>query len=536
MKKYRYCKYISTLLLIFSSSLFGEITKFSHENIKNTTPKPISAADIQELRSASSHQQKAIGNIIGALKEIKKAIINAPFDQNNEQLKKDEENPFKDKQQYKSPKLDPNENPELNLKKIIKRQKELIKELKESGNGNGTGKSDKKSNSDKKTDENLGKKARRDNGKSNKEKRKENSTEISESGRKEEIQKKHDSKYFIRKQRKISEAVFKFKTQSTLSDEVKKELEKALKNSQKTDKALVSNENNIAQSYAEKSVLKMYSALRKLITGSNKQTQKELDSAQKKINDTLRKHSEKKQQENTASDIQKLVNRLNRNAGKENKSGSFKNAQKLAELAEKLHNKNGKIEKTSDRKKIEQLLKKISSEIRKARLENQKSAKKLSEIMKKLRQNRKELEFFKKHPDKTTPQQLNSLLKETEMLMQDAISIMKKMKPDYSFKKQIKQQDNNKKNHRSTQQGPGKRTLPYLIFVHKINKPEHIRLDTVINDISSLALDSQKILDKSKPSVLTLSFSPDEVPDQYKSAVSDYFKTLSESYINDSKK
>ena len=533
--------FIIFIVAFISSTAFSALKPTqppdSNKEEKSST-RPISAADIQELRTASTHQQKAIGNIIGALKELKKAIMNAPFAQDNEQLKKDEQNPFKDKQEYKSPKLDPQINPELNLKKIIKKQKELIKDLEKSENNQGTGRSDKKSTSDRKSDN--ARKNQPISGKTEKKNMKNKDAEDSESGKKPASKEKHDSKYFISKQREISEELFKLKTNSTLSNAVKKELEKALENSQKTDKALLANEKNIAQSNAEKSLLKMHSALRKIIAESNMQTQNELNTAQKKINDTLRKNSEKEQNKNSTSDIQKLVNSLNNKAGKENKSGSFRNAEKLADLAEKLHNEAKKLNNASDKEKIKKLLKKISSEIRKARLENRKPAKQLSDILKKLKQNSKELEFFKKHPDKTTQQQMNSLLKETEMLMQDAIALMKKLKPDYSFKKQIqqqtKQQNNEKRNNRSTQPGPGQRTMPYLIFVHKINKPEHLKLDTVINDIAALTIDSQKILDKSHPAVLTLSFSPDEVPDQYKSAVSDYFKNLSESYKNNKKR
>ncbi len=110
------CELLYICLLFMSSSVATE--KNNSANIKEQATS---------IEKACEEQQKSIANLVSALKEIKK-VINMS-EEKNKPKKKEAKNPFKDKQKYFPPKMDPKKNPENQMKELLEKQKEILKDM-----------------------------------------------------------------------------------------------------------------------------------------------------------------------------------------------------------------------------------------------------------------------------------------------------------------------------------------------------------------------------------------------------------------------
>lgn len=91
----------------------------------------VKALEEKDIDQGLKHQQKAIANLIQAMKNIRKLLLKSQ----PEGLQQQEENPFKDKQKFKLPELDEAENLHNRLKQLLEEQKNLNEEIKKHGQG-----------------------------------------------------------------------------------------------------------------------------------------------------------------------------------------------------------------------------------------------------------------------------------------------------------------------------------------------------------------------------------------------------------------
>ena len=460
--------------------------------------------DVENLQTAAVHQQKAIYHFIQALKNVKKVIAAKPQAQPNKTDK--EKNPFQDKQDFKRPKMPPEENPQIKLQKIIDMQTKII----------------------------------------------------------EDLDKNKDSAKNAEKQEQVANAASKLHNDSQLGENVKKALEKAVKSSYEASALMNTDSKKLAKIKTEKTLSDLKEAMRVLEKSSDDKLDKALAAARKKVNDLLR-NNEKNAPSKTINELKEMRGNLAQKAQKQHKQGTQKNAETLAAIAANLNKRISKLdskgkkqnkenkgkkgkqeskgEKGEEGKKsqspkseIEKELKEFQKDISKLQNNGKKSSQILAKAVQELKDLNKELKYLEKNPKEFSPDLKSQLMQEIEMRMQDLMMALKELKQDQGSKESSDKQNGKfgkfdkimrellkKTKHR----GEGIGFDPSIY-------PKRLRELSIL--IQEILLDAIDVLNQNKTKELIYTYNPDDIPPKYRKEVAKYFERLSNSKTDEEPK
>lgn len=505
---------------------------------------------------ACTSQQKAISDLIAAMKEARKII--------KEKQCKDaaqEEKVFKDKQKYDKSK---EQNPEEQLKALREKESEIVENL-------------KKKNCD------------------------ETSSCESASGEKESPQrektdsdsKKPDSSALAKQQKEISGKLEEISSISDLPESVKRAVAEARKSSVQTELALQTKEElksedcEVPGQAAKKTLSDLDSAIRKLIEANEQKLKNAVANARRDLQNAGDSLKENKNRE-AAENAQKALDSLKKEQCNQMNSGSSTLAEQLNEPLKK-----------ADEEKLDEDLKKLGQGNVSGKQTDQASKKiegfdktladlgragqtpyqKLLEDAKKLKESRDELEFSRKHPDSVKPENLKDAIADAKLAMKDTSSSIKelteKTKAGKDEGEQTKEKTGSKecagekgeyageagandisqeasvsgKTHGKSDE-LGKNTGSSAGSTAKITpmersgknqgsgsgkngdyseeSPYSVLIPVIVADIDKLLISAERILEKYKTGTIARTFNPDEVPMEYRDDVPEYFKKLSE--------
>ena len=466
--------------------------------------------DVKNLQTAAVHQQKAIYHFIQALKNTKKAVST----QSQPQLQKTnkEKNPFQDKQDFKRPKMPPEENPQIKLQKIIDMQNKVI----------------------------------------------------------EDLEKNKDSAKTTEKQEQVANAASKLHNDNKLEEAVKKALGKAVKSSYEASALMNTDSKKLAKIKAEKTLSDLKEAMRVLEKSSDDKLDKALAATRKKVNDLIREN-EKNAPSETIDELKKMRGDLAKEAQKQHKQGTQKNADKLASLAANLNKRINKLESKGKKQdkcekgdkgergeqgrqgkkgkgqkgkqgkngkgkgqgtggsqgRISKELKEFQNDISKLQYGGKKNSQILAKAVQELQQLNKELKYLEKNPQGMSPDLKAQLMQEIEMRMQDLMMALKELKQhsqnssgDETGKFNKFEKIMRELLEKQKRRGGGAVYDP-LIYPKKFQE-----LNLIIQEI---LLDAVDVLKETKSQNLTYTYNPDDIPPKYRKDVAKYFERLSNS-------
>ncbi|NOY75323.1 MAG: hypothetical protein GXP32_05985 [Kiritimatiellaeota bacterium] len=531
------------LTVFMICTLFSPFSRAA-EKIKNIVDAP-------QLEVTSEHQQKAIADLVSALKEVRKVVLEMDDANAAEMMKnkKREKDPFSDKQKYKAPRMPPKDNPEVKLGELQEKQEDVLKEMekkrekrreKPGAQGKGSGES---GTPDKKRKENV--KTRKKNRESAKVARKNKTLRKQNKGDNEKTRKVDSDKSMLERQKEITEKLARLAKDEKLTEQLKRSLERAEKSSRKAQQAMSSHAEKIAETEAEKTNAAIKDSLSTIKKQSGVNTQNALKKVAEKTNTAMKKVKNSppgRAKKEIDEKLSESIKELDRQARQEHKSGSQKNAEKLAELAERISEAKNKIR--SDDAKAKKLVKlmKIKKKIDEMRAASQKSIEQFRKNVDNLGKLKKELNFAVKKNASVSPRDKEKLLNDIELAMQDTLAQMNNFKPGYQLEKETSKVEKNDetvpngRNRKSDEATGSEQTrssdsfnqAPYLIRRLKRTPDFKNTAQCVIKDMTRLIYDARELLKSVKDTELVTHFNIDEVPEEYKDDVSEYFRSLSE--------
>lgn len=316
----------------------------------------------EELKPVLTEQQKAIHQIIGAMKHFKKMRSDGQGQQSQGRSL------FKDKQEFKMPEFKKEDSLEHNLESIIQQQEQTLQQMRQDQNNQG-----------------------------------EKGSQQDDEGKTQNIQKD-----IIQKLQNIKDA----NNSSGLSDKEQQQLQDAKSAAQDSHKAMQSHDRDIAKIKQEQSKAYLNQILEGIQNASDKRTDEVLAQAQKKINDLQKQTAEKGATDEIKKEVEGMSQKLMQQAEHEHKNGRIKNAEELAELAREMHE--GISSKGDTEKQLENIRKEI------AQKRAQRNGNSLQQALDSLKNLRKQLNYAQKHQQAMDPSQLQELKDDIELAMQDA--------------------------------------------------------------------------------------------------------------------
>lgn len=485
------------------------------------------ALEKPELPAANDTQQKAIADLIAALKEVQKALVMA---QGQSKPSKQEEDPFKDKQGYKKPEMPPSENMENKLADSLKAETEIVDKLEEAAAAESSpGKSQKKQPS---------------------------------------------MKELSAKQSKISQELSSLGAKDDLKKETGDAIKQAGKSSGNAEEAMKSAETRDALAAASKAKADIKDALDKVRSQSAESMEKALAEAQKKLNEAARE-LEKGAKKEAAKDVDAAAGEIEKEAMSQHKQGSQAKAEDLAELAKKLDAasparklRDGAADKQEAAKKVEEM-KELVAAVRE-RVSDPKGL--MDNAISRMEKAAKELEFAAKNPNAASKEERREMLSEAELAMQDAARASKNDGKDGKDGKSPGdkgkggKQDGKGKEPGGKSPGDaegkdgepggkapgeaadkegakpggqgGKGGLAQNLksfkprFDNALSYPDPDKIKPVLEGLKSMIEIAKAEAEAARSKESLRKFSPDEVPKAYRDDVSNYFKRLSEGSSN----
>ncbi len=441
--------------------------------------------DIDGLQQAADYQQKAIYHFIQAMKNVKKQLVQAKSEQ--EQNLNKERNPFEDQQDFKMPEMPPKNNPQVKLQKIIDLQNQVI----------------------------------------------------------EDFKKPQSAAERVTKQEEIGDATANLKDEHQLEESVKKALGQALKTSHETAYLMAADSPELAKIKAQKTLSDLKDAMRKLEKVSNQKFNQNLEDAQKKVNDLTSKNQDQKGDDGdkdnnsnqTEKELKALRDKLSEKAEEHHKTGKQKNAEQLAELAKKINDKidEQETEDEKDKKTLDETLRELQKLIAQLRLQNKKDSQILADSIEKLEECSKELKFLTKHPKSMTANEQAELLRDLEMKMFDMMLALDTLAEDgknntnskspneamaelKNANKEAQKQIDELKKLQARQNASGFSHDP-LIYPEKFSQ---------LNDsLHKILINATLLFKNMKTEDLIYIFNPDDIPEKYRDDVAQYFERLS---------
>ncbi len=298
--------------------------------------EPVFCTENTDFNQCLESQQQAIADLIQALKDAQKVIM-----QSNKGAPPADsnENPFKDKQKYNLPEMKKENNPESRLEQIREKQQSLLDDAKKSGN-------------DEKT----------------------------------------------RRQGEISGKLEKMAGDGKLPKSSSLKLESAASASCAAEKALESNENEIAKAMGQKSL----SEIKKTLSEIREQSDKAVAEAGGEIIKSLNAAQREMRNNNRAKTAAAINDALKKAAGEAKKqleTGRFSNAEKINGIAKKLGASQDKLLK-ADVTKAGEELDRIKKEISLA-MKTSEAQHGMRENVEKMRELVKELKYLERNPSAT---------------------------------------------------------------------------------------------------------------------------------------
>ncbi len=333
--------------------------ELAHGDMSNS----VSAMLEPSLDKGLQHQQKAIANLIQAMKNIRKLLIKGPPPPPGA-LKADE-NPFKDKQKFKPPEIDPAKNPHNQLKDLVEEQKKLNDEIKKDEQA-----------ADRKTQDELA-----------------------------------DT------QDKLQNRTNQLKADQPQAPELQQKLEQSAESMAETTDNLRANKNATASLKGQKAAANLESAMKMVEKASDEATRAAMDEARDKL-DKLDKELQAEQAtpEQAGSQLSDMAGGMGDKAEKQGQGGTMGNAGKLGKLGERLAQ--GAESKGSREKMLEEL-KEIKNLINEMRMNGQDLAQFLESAAGKLNEQSRQLKYADKNPGEIPPDEAAEVIEEMKKLLED---------------------------------------------------------------------------------------------------------------------
>ncbi len=433
-----------------------------------------------EMRAADLAQRGAISELIVAMKEVRKAMIQANGAGAQSQAGNDKRaaDPFKDKQSYKRPPMPPSENLENQLADALREESDLASKLEALRKAEDDGSAAK--------------------------------------GRSPATMKD-----IAAKQAGISRALAGLSGREGLEKEGKSAIEDAARASGSAEEALKSGGPRDSAPAVGKAGNALKDALESLRAASALRMEKALEEAQKELNEASRELASGKRAE-AASKIDQAASEIEKEALRQHKAGSQARAESLAGMAELFDAKSParKLRSGGDGKAAAKDLAELKEALASFRESLSNRRERLADAAKRMERAAKELESAAKRPAAASKEELKAMAKDAELALDDALRASSSKEGAPSGKSGSKSSD---------EAGWEKDAL--------ILKP---KFDNVLaypepSAVKSLAADLKKFLprllsrlDSMKGKESMRDFKPDEVPKIYREDVSDYFKRLSE--------
>ncbi len=352
--------------------------ELAHGNMNDS----VSALREPAIDKGLQHQQKAIANLIQAMKNIRKLMLKAPPAEGAQQ--RPDENPFKDKQKFQPPELDDAKNPHNQLKQLIEEQKKLNDEIKKD-----------EQSPDRKSQEQM-----------------------------------------ANEQDTLQDKTNQLKT--NLSLELQKKLEQSAESMAESSDNLRANKNSAASLKGQKAAANLESAAKMLEKASDDATRLAMDNARNKLDKLAGAlKSGKMTAEQASAELMDMAGEMAGEAGKQGKEGTMGNAGKLGKLAGRL---NQGAESKGNREQMLEELKALKDLINEMRMDGQDLAQFLESAAGKLNEQSRQLKYAAKNPEELPPAEAAEVMDEMKKLLEDVSLALDQLAEDASkpeFKKNI---------------------------------------------------------------------------------------------------
>lgn len=420
----------------------------------------------QDIDQGSKHQQKAIANLIQAMKNIRKLMIKGPPG-----VPEIKDSPFKDKQKFKSPEIDASQNPHNQLKQLAGEQKNLnndIKKAEQSGAG----------------------------------------------GPQNETADKQD---------RIQERTEQLKAKSLNGSDFQEKLDQAMESMSESSNNLRAGKNAAASLKGQKAAANLESAVKLLEKESDEATRKALDEARQKMDELSNElKSGQKDAEQVRDELSSMPGELGEKAGQQGNSGMMGNAGKLGRLAERIDQSAGGkpgpgSSPAQQAKQMQKELQEIKDMINEMRMNGMDAAQFLESAAGKLNEQSRHLKYAAKNPEEIDPAEADAVMNDMKELLEDmdrALSMLGEQTSDPALRQRLE-----------TIRGKVRITGGSASSAMPKGRPTACK-EVSDNAAHVVSLLSELLVDL-KRQVRVYVFDAGDVPVKYRKATAEYFERLS---------